>query len=138
MPGLGRRMRGVVLGTIASPSFAALSAGDPGDAAATIVEPTIGANGYARQSVTWAAVSTPASGAPAILTNSNQLTFTSAGPWHTTVAISHVPVFAAASGIAESGFLGTCVLKPARLVDRAGIVIVIPAGALELTIGLKE
>lgn len=132
-------MRAVVLGAVPS-AFAALSVGDPGDACATLSEPLIGTNGYARQAITWSAVSTPVSGAPAILQNSNQLVWTSTGPWAASLvqACSHIAVFSAATGTSESIYIGADVLTPARLMDRAGIVILVPAGALQITIGLKE
>lgn len=138
MAGIGRLARAVLLQTQSwsSSAYAALSAGDPGDAMASLVEPTIGANGYARQLFSWFAVSVPASGAPAKITNANVITFTSTGVWNPSLAMSHIAVMINPSGNSESSFVGTCSLNPARLVDRAGIVITIPAGALELSIGL--
>lgn len=135
MAGLGRLTRSTLLGTISS-AYAALSAGDPGDSFATMNEPTIGSNGYARQLITWSGVAVPAAGARALLLNANVITFTSTGIWNPSVAISHVAVMSNSSGTSEASFVGTCSLKTARLVDRAGIVITIPAGALELSIGL--
>lgn len=135
MAGLGRLTRATLLGTISS-AYAALSAGDPGDSFATMNEPTIGSNGYARQLITWSGVAVPASGARALLQNSNVITFTSTGVWNPSLAMSHIAVMINPSGNSESSFVGTCSLNPARLVDRAGIVITIPAGALELSIGL--
>lgn len=135
MAGLGRFARATLLGSLA-PAYAALSAGDPGDSFATMNEPTLGSNGYARQAITWSAAAVPATGARALLQNSNVITFTSTGVWNPSIAISHVAVMSNTSGNTESSFVGICVLSPARLVDRAGIVITIPAGALELSIGL--
>lgn len=141
MEGLGRRARVQLLQTlVGAPAFAGLQVGDPGDSAAAVNEPTIGTNGYARVAITWSSVSTPIAGEPAILANSNTLTFTSTGPWAAalTQPVSLVTVWDASTGTAESSFVGTCALAPARLIDRAGIVITIPAGALQLTIGLED
>lgn len=138
MAGFGRRMRQFLLAQVGGGSWAGLSAADPGDAAAFLAEPTIGVNGYARRAVTWGGIPLPTSGDPAILSNSNIITFTSSGIWNATQALAYVTVWTAATGTAESVFVGTCALAPARLIDRAGIVVTIPAGALQLSIGLKE
>lgn len=135
MSGLGRSWRAVLLGYVPN-AYAALSADDPGDTGSGLLEPTIGSAGYARQAITWAAVSTPIAGEDAILTNANTLTFTSTGVWNATRAFSNVAVMGASSGAYEGIYIGSCGLSPARLVDRAGIVITIPAGALTLSIGL--
>lgn len=140
MAGLGRRMRAALLATMPGPLYyAALSVGDPGDNAATLNEPVIGTNGYARKPFLWnPSVATPIAGAPARLLSWDDLAWTSTGPWAAalTQAVSYVAVFTASTGTSEASFIGSCALAPARLVDRAGIVIAIPAGALELSIGL--
>lgn len=133
-------MRAALLATMPGPLYyAALSVGDPGDNAATLNEPVIGTNGYARKPFLWnPSVATPISGAPARLLSWDDLSWTSTGAWAASLTqpVSYVAVFTAATGTAEAGFVGSCWLSPARLVDRAGIVISIPAGALELSIGL--
>jgi len=131
-------MRQFYLAQTISPCWAGLSAGDPGDAAAFLAEPTIGTNGYTRRSFSWAGIPLPPSGSPAVISSGNDITFTSTGIWNPITAISYVTVWTAATGTAESTFVGTCVLKPARLIDRAGIVITIPAGELQLSIGLED
>lgn len=142
MPGFGRRMRAALLQTMPGPLFyAGLSVGDPGDAAATLNEPTIGAFGYARKPFFWnPTVNTPVSGSPALLVSFDQLTWTATGPWAASMTqpVTHIAVWTAATGIAESGYVGAALLSPPRLMDRAGIVITILAGTLQLTIGLED
>jgi hypothetical protein len=142
MAGFGRRMRAALLATQPGPLYyAALSVGDPGDAAATMNEPVIGTNGYARKPFLWnPSVATPIAGAPARLLSWDDLAWTSTGAWAASLTqpVSYVAVFSAAAGTAESLYIGSQPLTPPRLMDRAGIVITIPAGALELSIGLED
>lgn len=139
MAGLARQKRQQLLQTLVGfPAYAALNAGDPGDSAAFVVEPTIGANGYARQAITWNNVSVPIADGDAVLSNQFTLTFTSTGIWNATAALSFITVWTGTSSTSEINFVGSCALKDARLVDRAGIVITLPPGALTLSIGLEE
>lgn len=116
--------------------YIGLSAGDPGDACQFLAEPTIGVNGYARILTGWNGVGVPISGAPVVLSNASLLQWTSTGPWNTNIPISHAVLFTGATGTAESTFLGSCLIDPARLIDRAGIVFTI--SALQLSFGLEN
>lgn len=142
MPGFGRRMRASLLATIPGPLYyVALSVGDPGDACATLVEPTIGVNGYSRKATTFnPTVSTPISGSPAVLVCWSTLSWTVTGPWTAALTrpISHVAVFTSPTGTAEADYIGSAPLLPPRLIDRAGIVITIPANALTFSLGLED
>lgn len=140
MAGFGRRYRSVLLATVPS-CWAGLSAGDPGDACATLNEPTIGVNGYQRRLVTWEPPSIPVSGAPALLRCWDTTVWTSTGPWAAALTrpLSHVVFFTASTGTDESIYIGSMSLRVARLIDRAGIVIrFVPSNALTFSIGLKE
>lgn len=138
--GFGRVRRATILGTVPS-AFAALSCGNPGDAAAGFVEAnTIGVGGYARKGFIWAAVATPASGAEAVLLSGSDLSWTSTAAWPLSLvnAISHVCVWTHATSTSEVYFSGAMALDPSVEIDRTGRTISIPAGALRFTLGLQQ
>jgi hypothetical protein len=133
-------MRAALLETLPGGTYyAALSAGDPGDAAATLNEPTIGTNGYARRILQWdPSVPIPLSGAPAVLSCWYEFIWTATGPWFPDKPITHLAIFTTATGTSESEFIGSAAVYPPRLIDRAGIVLRMPAYSLTLSLGLED
>lgn len=120
--------------------FVALSVADPLDDLSGFVEAnTIGVGGYARQPVVWdRSQPLPTAGQPVALVNTNTLTWTSTAPWDITRPVAWVIAYDFATGAVEGSYTGWASLGPARLVNRAGISITIPAGTLKLTLGLQQ
>lgn len=140
MSGFGRVYRATLLGTVPA-AYAALSCADPGDNAAEFVEAhTLGADGYSRLAVAWAAPNIPIDGAPGMLVSSADLTWTSGVAWPATVlrAISHVAVWSSPTSTSEANYIGSMPLSPSFVIERAGQTVLIPAGSLYFSLGLKE
>ena len=145
MSGLGRLARVAAAKLIANQtpatfptnSFAGLTTASPDDDGQGGTEPTIGTNGYARASITWTAVATPAVDGNVVLTNSNALTFTSTGGGFSTGAtpLTHVPVYTGSTLRTEATYVGYGPLTPSQAVNAAGVTITIPIGSLQITIG---
>lgn len=140
MPGFARSFRRYMMNQTVFDGFVALSVADPLDDLSGFVEAaTPGTNGYARQPVVWnRGQALPIIGQPAVLANTNAITFTSTGPWNTTRAVAWVIAYDFATGAVEGSYTGWAPLIQPKLIDRAGITITIPAGALQLTMGLTQ
>lgn len=121
----------------ASPTtwFAGLSTASPNDDGLSIAEPTF-TNNYARQPITWTAVTTPAADGSVVLTNSNVLTFSSSGGgWSTGVTnLTHLFVNTGSTGLTEPTFIGYVPLTTPQAVASAGVTLTVAIGALQLTI----
>lgn len=139
MSGFARSFRRYMMNATVFDGFVALSVADPLDDLSGFVEAnTIGVGGYARQPVVWdRSQPLPVAGQPAFIANTSALTWTSTAPWNLTRAVAWVIAYDFATGAVEGSFTGWAPLSPAKLVDRAGITITIPAGALKLTLGLQ-
>lgn len=152
--GLGRRMRVKALtqiaqaGTTITPEagwFAGLNTvatsapflDDGSSVVAGTSEPT-SANGYARQSVSWSAVSTPSNDAAAQLLNSNAISWTSSGGAFSTGAtvLNTVTLHntATLATVAESAFQARAPLSNPVAVSATGITVSIAIGALALNL----
>jgi len=141
MPGIGRDLRRYLTNQIGD-CYVALSVAEPLDDCSGFIEAnTIGVGGYARQPVTWdRSQPLPTAGQPVELVNTNTLTFTSTAAWSPANirAVSWVACFDTTTGTAENIYVSWAALTPAKLIDRAGITITIPAGALKLSMGLQQ
>lgn len=139
MPGFARSMRKFMVNSVAD-GFIALSVTDPLDDLSGFVEATTpGSSGYTRKAVVWdKAQPLPTAGQPVALVNTNVITWTSTGPWNLTRTVAWVLAVDVATGGDENTYSGWAPLILPKLVDRAGITITIPAGALKLTLGLEQ
>lgn len=140
MPGFGRSFRRYMMNNSVYDGYIALSVSDPLDDMSGFVEAnTIGAGGYDRQPVVWdRSLPNPVAGQPAVLANTNALTWTSTAPWNLTRPVAWVIAYDFATGASEGSFTGWAPLSPARLINVAGITITIPIGALKFTMGLQQ
>lgn len=144
MAGFGRRFRVEMLKYAANQTPAAspttISAGfstaDPGDAAATIAEPTIGTGGYARQPITWTAIATPTAGSPAVMSNSAQVTWgPSTAAWSSGASpLTHIAYWTAGTGVTESLYVASGSVAVPPQVNAAGVTLTAAAAALQLTL----
>jgi hypothetical protein len=143
MAGFGRRFRVEMLKYAANQTPAAsptisvgFSTADPGDAAATIAEPTIGTGGYARQTVSWTAIATPTAGSPAVMSNSAQVTWgPSSAAWSSgATPLSHVAYWTASTGVTEAVYVASGSIAVPPQVNAAGVTLTAAIGALQLTL----
>jgi|SRR6185312_14582726 len=141
MPGIGRDLRRYLLNQ-SGDGYVALSVTEPLDDMSGFLEvETIGQGGYARQFVAYdRGQALPLPGQPVALVNSNAISWTSTAPWTQSLTrpVAWVAMFDVATGGTESTYVGWAPLLPSKLVDRAGITITIPPGALQLTMGLTQ
>lgn len=114
---------------------AALMTGNPnddgqGNSPAGTLEPT-SSNGYARQAITWNAISTPSNDAAANATNSNTISWTSSGGGFSTGAtnLTYVAIYntATLATVTEAAFLGRAQIAVPQAVNAAGITLTMAA-----------
>jgi len=143
MAGLGRLRRVDALAFLggAAPSapaaaYAGFKTASPGDDGTGGTEPTIGTGGYARQSITWSTVATPALNAAAILQNANELTWgPSSDAWSTgATPLTHMEVRDSTTATTEASFFGGGALAVSRQVNAAGVTLVSAVAAVKFTL----
>ena len=144
MAGMGRRLRVECLKYISNQTPAAspaawnigFSTANPGDDGQSVAEPTIGTGGYARQAVAWAAVATPANGAPAVLQNSGSVSFgPSSAAWSTgATPLTHVAYWTGTTGTSEATFLASGAVSVPPSVAASQTTLTSSAGSLQVTI----
>lgn len=142
MQGPGRRMRVDMLKFMAGlnptdPStapYAAFSTATIGDDASGLAEPS-GTGGYAAQAIAWTSPPTPTAGNPAVLANSNTITWgPSSAAWSTgATTLPVVGVFDHATARSEAVFMGAMGVAVPRAVNASGVELESAPGDLQFT-----
>lgn len=117
---------------------AGLSTANPNDDGQSNAEPTA-TNGYARVAITWntlTAYTSVTADTASVASNSNSLSFTSSGGGFSTGAtnLTHVGIWNASTGTAETGFHGRAAIAVPQAVNAAGITLTIAASGLTMNL----
>lgn len=85
---------------------------------------------YARQAITWNAISTPANDAAANATNSGSISWTSTAAWSTgATTLTHVIIYntPTLATVTEAAFLGRAAIAVPQAVNASGITLTMAA-----------
>ena len=118
--------------TAQSPGFVGYSTTDPLDDGSGVTEPT-STGGYARQAITWGAITAGSLGASVPATNSGSISWTSTLAWSTGASALNYLCFWNASSlasVAESAFCGYLDVDTPQAVNAADITLTIANGAV--------
>jgi hypothetical protein len=113
--------------------FASLSTANPGDDGQSNAEPT-STGGYAAQSISWSAISTPSNDASAIAQNSVAISWGPSSAAYSTGAtnLTYVGIWNNVSTRTEAAFLGRAQIAVPQAVNSAGITLTIAIGGLQM------